>query len=80
MTVRIRLFASARDAFGFDSEECSIDTPSLEAVRTFLLDKNPSGDALLRSCRFAVNMEYATANARIKEGDEVAIIPPVSGG
>ena len=80
MTVRIRLFASARDAFGFDTREITIDTPSLDAVRKFLLDEHPAAEVILRSCRFAVNMEYSRDDAPVKDGDEVAIIPPVSGG
>jgi molybdopterin converting factor small subunit len=36
--------------------------------------------SVLETCMFAVNMEYCDRDYLIKEGDEVAIIPPVSGG
>ena len=80
MTVTIRLFASARDAFGFESRSCVIDEPTIDAVRRILLQERPHAEDVLRTCRFAVNMEYAIDTVSLSDGDEVAIIPPVSGG
>ena len=80
MTVTIRLFASARDAFGFESRTCTIDEPTVDGVRRLLLQEHPEAGPILRTCRFAVNMAYTVDDAPLKEGDEVAVIPPVSGG
>lgn len=37
-------------------------------------------DGLVRSLAVAVNREYATPETELREGDEVALLPPVSGG
>ena len=80
MKVTLRMFASARDAFGFDTRALTIDEPNIEAIRRILLQERPNAGALLRTCRFAVNMEYAGTDLVLSDGDEVAVIPPVSGG
>ncbi len=80
MTVRVRMFASAREVFGFELRDVPVTDPSLEGLKTWLRSEFPSAQGILSSCRFAVNMEYARGDAELKEGDEVAVIPPVSGG
>ena len=76
MKVRVRLFAMLRDRAGTD--EVELDLP--EGARV--------GDALERLSDvaggmrvvMAVNREYADAEAPLAAGDELALIPPVSGG
>ena len=43
-------------------------------------DRFPSLEAHRRSLLMAVNSEFATADAAVRDGDEVAFFPPVSGG
>ena len=73
MTVRIRLFAGLRERAGWTQRE--IDAATVAEVWPALdLGDEPNG--LL----YAVNKEYATRDHVLADGDEVALIPPVSGG
>lgn len=73
MTVRVRLFAGLRERAGWAQRE--IDVSSVADVWPALgLGDEPNG--LL----YAVNKEYAPRDQLLTDGDEVALIPPVSGG
>jgi molybdopterin synthase sulfur carrier subunit len=79
--IRLKLFSVAKDLAGF--EEKLINVPSgspPEAVLDFLVRQNPGFSRWKPSLRIAVNMEYDESHRPLKDGDEVAIIPPVSGG
>jgi sulfur-carrier protein len=77
MAIRIRFFASLREQAGFS--ERSIAAEGLSTVGDVLgsLDnaRNLNGTIL-----YAVNMEYANLDTPVKDGDEVAFFPPVTGG
>jgi len=71
--VKVRLFAGLRERAGWSTRE--IDASSVDEVWAALdLGDEPPG--LL----YAVNQEYAERDRPLGEGDEVALIPPVSGG
>jgi len=73
VTVRVRLFAGLRERAGWSQRE--VDAQSVAEVWDALgLGDEPNG--LL----YAVNKEYATRDRALGDGDEVALIPPVSGG
>ena len=73
MTVVVRLFAGLRERAGWSSRE--IEAATVDDVWPALgLGDEPEG--LL----YAVNREYAERGQELREGDEVALIPPVSGG
>ncbi len=73
MTVRVRLFAGLRERAGWSQRE--IDAATVADVwRALELGDEPAG--LL----YAVNKEYATPDRALADGDEIALIPPVSGG
>ena len=73
MTVVVRLFAGLRERAGWSSRE--IEAATVDDVWPALgLGDEPEG--LL----YAVNREYAERGRELREGDEVALIPPVSGG
>ena len=84
MTVTLRLFASAREAAGRGTDEYDLHTtPSVGAV----LDAagrayGPTFEAVLATARVWVNGdEPADGRAtQLADGDEVAVLPPVSGG
>jgi MoaE-MoaD fusion protein len=71
--VRVRLFAGLRERAGWSEREIDAATVA-EIWRALGLGDEPNG--LL----YAVNKEYATPDRALAEGDEVAVIPPVSGG
>jgi molybdopterin synthase sulfur carrier subunit len=75
----LRLFASARQAAGTGRDEISGDT--VERVLANAVERY--GDefgAMLTSCRVWVNGEEAAPATRVGDADEVAVLPPVSGG
>jgi sulfur-carrier protein len=76
--VRVLLFAALRDAAG-PSVEVSVPAgATVRELRAELARVLPA--ALLARSAIAVNHEYAEDARAVSEGDEVAVIPPVSGG
>ena len=73
MPVTVKLFAGLRERAGWSQREVDAGTVG-EVWRALELGDEPPG--LL----YAVNKEYATADRALADGDEVALIPPVSGG
>lgn len=79
MSVSVLLFAAARRWTGRGS--VTLEAAPGATLRALLSD--PSLAALgphLPSLRFAVNEEFAPIEAPVKDGDTVAVLPPVSGG
>jgi len=75
MNVTVKLFAGLRERAGWSEREVEIAGSTVGDVWGSLgLEEEPAG--LL----YAVNREYAEASRELEEGDEVALIPPVSGG
>ena len=80
MTITVKLFALLRDQAGVP--ELKLEVPEgarVSDAAEHLKSKLKSPDAL-RSAAFAVNREYASLTTVLQEGDELAVIPPVSGG
>lgn len=81
MTVRLKLFAVAKQFVGSDSIEFELDEgATIMDLRDALLRRVPELVPMQDSLRFAVNSEYAEDDTRIEAADELACIPPVSGG
>lgn len=81
MRVTIRLFARLRDLAG--AGELVRDVPDQATVRTVwnaLTTEMPALVQYERTMSVAVNAEYSRMAAAVHEGDEVAFLPPVSGG
>lgn len=76
MQVRVRLFAALRERAGAD--EVSLELPDGALVRD-ALEEVRDVSAGLRVV-VAVNHEYAADDQALRAGDEIALIPPVSGG
>ena len=74
MGVRVRLFAGLRERAGWSERELEGITRVDEIWPALSLGPEPAG--LL----YAVNKQYAAREHELAEGDEVAVIPPVSGG
>lgn len=80
-TVKVLLFGAAADLAGV--RETTLDPPdngSLGALWETLAERYPKLSPMRKTLAFAVNGEYATAEAAVSGGDEVAVLPPVSGG
>ena len=78
MKLRVLYFASLRDAAGIDAE--TVPTPASAAALYDAL-RAKHGFALSRDrLRVAVDGEFAAWDAPVRDGAEIAFIPPVSGG
>ena len=78
MIVRLRLFAMLRERAG--SGELELDLPEGASVADALAAPQVAALAGDLACVLAVNREYAPADRILSPGDELALIPPVSGG
>ncbi len=81
MRVRVRLFAAAREIVGLGEVSVELSEGStvgdlVEQMFTQYPGLRGIGDALV----FAVNREVTPRTVSLQEGDEVGVIPPVSGG
>jgi molybdopterin synthase catalytic subunit len=81
MNLSIQLFATLKDAAKAQKIETQIPADSTVAALLETVAKDyPTLAKWLPHCRVALNEEYATNDQIIREGDEIALIPPVSGG
>lgn len=79
--MRILFFAQLKDATRCDSVDLEVTTSlDTEHLWTELLKKFPNLAAHRASVRLAKNLEYTRADVTFGDTDEVALIPPVSGG
>jgi molybdopterin synthase catalytic subunit len=81
MRVRILFFGLLKDVAGKSSD--SLELPEGASVRDVLehyLMRVPKLQTAMASIAVAVNQQYASAETTLKSGDEVALLPPVSGG
>jgi molybdopterin converting factor subunit 1 len=81
LQVRVLVFGAAREMVGSDQLELSLSAPATaESALREILAVYPELRRFGRSLLFAVNQEYASPGMQVREGDELAIFPPVSGG
>jgi molybdopterin synthase sulfur carrier subunit len=81
MSIRVLFFASLADVVG--NREIAVDASGFTDVKS-IFDKFAGDYPALQTYRssvlFALNSEFARPAAEVKDGDEVAFFPPVSGG
>ena len=83
MNVKIRYFASIREAVGQGSEFLQTRSETLAALRDELIARgDPYASALARgrAVRMALDQDMSDESAVLREGCEVAFFPPVTGG
>ena len=81
VTVNVLLFGVLKDLFGSPREALTIDPESTVAQVVDVYRKRaPQQSGLFSSVATAVNSEFATLSTRLRDGDELALLPPVSGG
>ncbi|MBT4977780.1 MAG: molybdopterin converting factor subunit 1 [Gemmatimonadetes bacterium] len=81
MKIKALFFAACRDIVG--NRELDLDVgegSQVEDLKNVLLVKYPELATINNVLSIAVNAEYVDGNAILNPGDEVAFIPPVSGG
>ena len=81
MKICVKLFASVREGVG--RREIVVEVPAglpVSALLSLLASEYPVLRAQISFLKVAVNQEYADGGCLLADGDEVALIPPVSGG
>jgi molybdopterin converting factor subunit 1 len=76
---RVKTFGVTREILGGKEKIVEVEGQTVAELRSALL-KNYPALISLRSLMIAVNNVYAEDPQLLKEGDEIALIPPVSGG
>lgn len=82
MNIEVLLFAGLAERIGSSRLVISLEPASVTAghIKTQLAADYPEAAAAIQSSFVAINQEFASPETPINEGDEVAVIPPVSGG
>lgn len=81
MKVKLLFFASCRDIIGVKEMDYEVDgLTTLNGLKKLLFVQYPDLKPLEKTLSFAVNTEYVNDSVKLRCGDEVAFIPPVSGG
>jgi molybdopterin converting factor subunit 1 len=81
VSIRVLFFGAARDVVNANHLELSLDAPAtVSSAFQNLIARFAPLERFGRSLLFAVNQEYATPDTLLKENDELAVFPPVSGG
>ena len=77
MKIYVKYFASVRDIMGKGSEDLKVEASlaANELWESLTVDKKTPVRILI-----AVNHEYVNKNFKLKEGDDIAFFPPVTGG
>ena len=77
--ISVKLFGIAKDIVGSSTIYIEQELNTVDDLLTYLKSEYPAFKDLT-SLLVAINDEYANTTAKIKSEDEVALIPPVSGG
>jgi molybdopterin converting factor subunit 1 len=81
MRVRVLLFGQLKDIVGHQEDSLDLESGArLSAVMAHYSSRYPQFQGLTHSIACSINQEYAQGSAVLKEGDEVGLLPPVSGG
>ena len=82
MSVKILYFASLKEALGLSGEtiELPAGIATVGALRDWLVAQGREKLGTAKNLRCAVNQDMAGLDAPVREGDEIAFFPPVTGG
>lgn len=81
ITVTVKLFAAYQEAYGVS--ELMLELPpktTVAAVLDLLINQHPELKQWRNLTRFGVNLQFVEPETALQKGDEVVLIPPVSGG
>lgn len=81
LTVKVLVFAQLTDRLGLSELTLSLPQGATAGELVGLMkERHPAAGPWLDLSRLAVNWEYASPDTELNDGDEAALIPPVSGG
>ena len=78
--IKVLLFGAAADRAGTRETQVQAGEVTLDELWPLLVEQHPNLSPMRDTLVFAVNGEYARGDATVSPGDEVAVLPPVSGG
>jgi len=81
ITITVKLFAAYQEAYGLP--ELLLELPAgttVEQLRDRLIAERPQLQQWRELTRFGVNLEFVEVGTVLQSGDELVLIPPVSGG
>lgn len=77
MSITVKFFASLRESL--EKSEVSLDAADISTAKD-VWQAASGNHELVPNMLVAINMEYANLDEAVKDGDEVAFFPPVTGG
>jgi len=77
MAITVKFFASLRETLGISENQIN---PTDEITVAIVWELATDGNSMPENTLAAINMNYANNNQPVKDGDEVAFFPPVTGG
>ena len=83
LQITVRYFASIREAMQTGSASLSTQASTVGALRSEIMAQSPAAAQVLaegKAVRMALNQDMCDGSATLKNGDEVAFFPPVTGG
>ena len=80
VSVRVLLFASYAETLGVDALELSLHHPATVGDALRRIRALPGGEKLPPKPLCALNLSHVTATTPLTSGDELALLPPLSGG
>lgn len=81
INIKILYFAFIKDITGVRADTMKLPNGStIHHLLTNILDIYPQINNLLKSIKVSVNYKVVDTNTILKDGDEVALLPPISGG
>jgi molybdopterin synthase sulfur carrier subunit len=79
-TIRVLLFGSYAETLGFEALDLALENPATVSDALKRVRSLPGGERLPPRPLCALNLAQARADTRLSAGDELAILPPLSGG
>ena len=81
MNVTVKYFAVCHEELGREEEQMDLpEGATLRDILDRLEEEWPEITEFYQVMQMSVNWDYATEDTRLSDGDEVALIPPVTGG
>lgn len=81
MQITVKLFALMREKAGTDTVALEVPAGAkLTQAVAALVRQHPVLEPYMANTRFSLHMDFVDADAMLAPGDELALIPPVSGG
>ncbi|KXZ55492.1 hypothetical protein GPECTOR_2g1041 [Gonium pectorale] len=83
MQIKVLYFAKSREVAGIAEQAFNLpDGADTADLLQHIISSHPALESVMKTCVFALNQEYLRPEDKeaLKDGDEVAVIPPLSGG